>query len=612
MSKAVPNIIRLPIVLRELRVRSVSEVSPIMRRITLEGEHLGAFTRDGFDVPPFRSEGPDDHVKILLPDPKTGETILPRQLEGTLDWSTGRPTGRSYTPRAYRHGADELHIDFVLHGHGPAGNWAAQAQPGDVLHIAGPKSSLLIPQAADWYVLAGDETAIPAIANWLESLQPNANVAAFIQISDPSARIELACPDAWEINWLVDPALAAATLTDALAQYSWPEGEGFVWGAAEREAVKSLRKYLIEERGHDRRALDVVAYWHKGVEDEARAKVHDRLHVLTDLLAPHAIRVATTLRLPDLIADGATTIPDLAARSGANPLGLELLVNVLLDYGVLEGTQAALKLGLMAEMLREDQHDFDHFDLDGANARMDLAWAGLRQAVVSGGEAYSSIFGRRFWDDITSNADLAAHHDEEMGEGAQYWALPVAKFIAVRPGGTVADVGGGNGNGMLLSTILEGRPGVRGILVELPTAISSSQAVFARKGVHDRVDLCAQSFFEELPSADAVVLAQVLHTWPDAEAEMILRRAAAAVGDTGIVHVVERQHDPVDGKTNALTSLQMLVLFGGRERTQDELDALAWKAGLVRHATHPAGPGLMVSQYRSKPDEFTTERKSNG
>ena len=596
MSKAVPNVIRLPIILRELRVKAVSEVSPVMRRITLEGPELEAFRKDGLDLPAFRSEGPDDHVKILLPNPKTGELGLPRQLEGTLDWSGGRPTGRSYTPRAFVPGSGELHLDFVLHGHGPAGNWAARAQPGDVLHIAGPKSSLLIPRQADWYVLAGDETALPAIANWLESLGPSARVAAFIQISQPAARIALKTPDKAHVEWLVDPELRAETLVDALRRFSWWEGDGFVWGAGEREAVKLLRKYLIDERGHDRRALDVVAYWHKGVEDEARAAAHDRLHQLTDLLAPHAVRVATTLRLPDLVASGATTASALAEQSGASAAGLELLVPVLLEYGILEGTPEALKLGLMGQMLREDQHDFDHFDLDGANARMDLAWAGLRQAVTSGREGYSSVFGRPFWQDITSDAALAAHFDEELGEWAQYWGGPVARFIAIPEGGRVADVGGGNG--VLLAMLLEARADITGLLVELPTAIEASRPVFARKDLTGRVALHPQSFFEPLPPADAVILAQVLHNWPDAEAELILKRAAEAAGEDGIVHVVERHHDPAAGQTNAAVSLQMFVLFGGRERTQAQLDALAARAGLVRRSSHAAGPGLVVSQYQ--------------
>ena len=595
MSKAVPNVIRLPIILRELTVKAVSEVSPTMRRITLAGAELGSFSKDGFDIPSFRSEGPDDHVKILLRDPKTGALNLPKQLEGTLDWSTGRPTGRSYTPRGFRPESGELQLDFVLHGHGPAGNWAANAKPGDLLHIAGPKSSLLVPEDADWYVLAGDETALPAIANWLEILRPDAKVAAFIQVTSPDARIDLKAPTGAMIEWLVDPELKAETLTEALRRFAWWEGEGFVWGAAEREAVKLLRRYLLDERGHDRDALDVVAYWHKGLDHSAREIAHDRLHQLTDLLAPHAVRVATTLRLPDLVASGATSVVALVEKTGASPLGLETLVPVLLEYGVLEGTPDALKLGLMGQMLREDQHDFDHFDLDGANARMDLAWAGLRQAVMSGSEGYSSVFGRPFWNDITSDVDLAASFDEELGDFAQYWSIQVAKFIDLPKGGLVADVGGGND--VLLAALLELRPDLRGALVELPTAVNASRPIFERKGLLERVDLHPRSFFEPLPAADAVILAQVLHNWPDAEAEMILKRAAEAVGETGSVFVVERDHDPAAGLANATSALQMLVLFGGRERELSELDALAAQAGLVRERSDAAGPRLQVTKY---------------
>ncbi len=117
MSKAVPTTLRLPIVLRELDVVAVSDVSPKMRRITLAGPQLGRFSKDGFALPEFRSEGPDDHVKLLLPHPETGELVLPRQADGVLDWNVaGKPVGRSYTPRAYDPQSGVLHIDFVLHG----------------------------------------------------------------------------------------------------------------------------------------------------------------------------------------------------------------------------------------------------------------------------------------------------------------------------------------------------------------------------------------------------------------------------------------------------------------------------------------------------------------
>jgi hypothetical protein len=353
-----------------------------------------------------------------------------------------------------------------------------------------------------------------------------------------------------------------------------------------------MRRYLLDERGHDRDALDVVAYWHKGIEDEARATAHDRLQQLTDLLAPHAVRVATTLRLPDLIAGGATDVATLAQGTGADHRGLELLISVLLQYGVLEGTPDTLSLGLMGQMLREDQHDFEHFNLDGADARMDLAWFGLRQAVTSGRESYSSVFGRPFWEDIASDADLAASYDEEQGEWANYWAIQVAKFVDMPDGGHVADVGGGNGT--LLAALLEARPDVSGLLVELPTAIEAAKSFLERKQLLNRASFSAQSAFEQLPAVDAIVLAHMLSAWPDAEATMILKRAAEAAP---VVYVVEREHDPAAGRTNAVASLQKLVLYGGRERTLAELDALAAQGGLQRAASHSAGPRLVVSRY---------------
>jgi len=596
MTKAKPVVIRLPIILRELTVAAVSEVSPTMRRVTLAGPQLQAFHKDGLDLPAFRSEGPDNHVKILLPNAKTGQLALPRQLDGILDWSgDGKPTGRSYTPRAYDPASGELHIDFVLHGHGAAGLWAAAAKPGDVLHIAGPKSSLLIPEA-DWYLLVGDETALPAIANWLEALPKSARVTALIQIASPQSRISIDTPDAARIVWLEDADLHAETLPDAVAALGWPVGDGFVWGAAEREAVKLLRRHLIDERGHDKAALDVVAYWHKDADDEATARAWERLEQLSDLLAPHALRVATTLRLPDHIAAGATSVAALAERSGASRAGLDVLVPVLLDYGILEGTPEALQIGLLGQMLREDRHDFDHFDLDGATARMDMAWAGLREAVERGGNGYEAVFGRSFWQEMAANPALAESFDEEQAEWADYWAGPIAQHIAVPAHGRVSDIGGGTG--VLLAALLEANPTASGTLVELPTALDAAGKSFAHKGLSERVTLAAQSFFEPLPVADVQVLAHVIHKWPDAEAVLILQRAAAAAGSGGDVYVIERLHAPESGRNNARRSLQMHVLFGGRERTEAQMHQLAAEASLVIVGVRTSGPDLVIHHYR--------------
>jgi len=593
--KAKPKVIRLPIILRELQVAAVEDLTPTLRRITFEGPQLKAFEKDGRHLPAFRSEGPDDHVKILLPDPKTGKLFLPTQAEGVLDWSgEGRPVGRSYTPRGWHAGDETLKIDFVLHGHGTAGNWAAAAQPGQTIHIAGPKSSLLVPEA-DWFLLAGDETALPAIANWLESLPKDARVTAIIQIAANANRLALDAPEGANIIWIEDPELKAKTLVDAVSKLAWPEGEGFVWAAAERDAVRALRKHLIEERGHDKAAMDVVAYWNKGVSDEVRTAAHDRLHQLADIVAPHALRVATTLRLFDLVAEGKTDVPSLVAATGADRMGLTLLVPVLLQYGLLEGSTEALRLGVIGQMLRSDQHDFDHYDLNGANGRMDLAWGNLLQAVEGKGIAYELMFGQPFYDDMQADPELGASFDEELGEWSEYWANPVAGLIEVASGSHVSDVGGGTG--VLLAAILARNPEARGTLVELPTAIEGAGPILAGKGVGERVALASQSFFEPLPPAPIQVLSQVLHNWPDAEAKRILSRCADAAGADGSVYVVERWHDPEQGHANAKSSLQMFLLFGARERTEAEIAGLAAEAGLQLQSRRIAGPNLAVYHF---------------
>ena len=143
---------------RRLTVLRVTDLTPRMRRITVGGPELQGFT----------SLGSDDHIKLLFAcSPEEQQTIDARGMgrDGGV-----RPTMREYTPRRVDLLTQELDIDFVLHGDGPASTWAAQAAPGQTLDIAGPRASMVVPDIFDSYLLIGDETAIPAIARRLEEL----------------------------------------------------------------------------------------------------------------------------------------------------------------------------------------------------------------------------------------------------------------------------------------------------------------------------------------------------------------------------------------------------------------------------------------------------------
>lgn len=260
------NMHRLPIVLRELEVVAIRDLAPRMRRITLAGAELGPFCNEAGEQPAFQSLGPDDHIKIFLPDPETGELSLPRQGPGRLFWPQNPPAvSREYTPRAYRAGAGRLDLDFMLHGHGPAGVWAADVAVGDRICIAGPKASMVMPEA-EAHVLFGDETAIPAMANWIQTSAPEQRLHVFAYSDDPDLKRLLPQRNNAHVQWLpqmlADDA-AYGALIDALGYGD----RAFYWGAGERSGVDALR-LALKARDFATEICDTCAYWTKGTSAE--------------------------------------------------------------------------------------------------------------------------------------------------------------------------------------------------------------------------------------------------------------------------------------------------------------------------------------------------------
>src|SRR5690625_3595179 len=142
-----------------------------MIRITLAGDSLAN----------FKSPGPADHVKVFFPDPKTGEYHAPYMTEeGMQRPERAQMISRDYTPLPREDG--QLDLDFLLHGDdGPASYWASRVEVGDRLVVAGPRGSRIPAQGVNWYVLVGDETALPAISRWLQHIGPDGNVTVLVE-----------------------------------------------------------------------------------------------------------------------------------------------------------------------------------------------------------------------------------------------------------------------------------------------------------------------------------------------------------------------------------------------------------------------------------------------
>jgi iron complex transport system ATP-binding protein len=298
----------------DARVIAVRRLSPSFVRITFGGTALANFASDGLD----------QRIKVLLPNSQGG---IPAFAAGPDGWRAQwaalpdelRPPMRSYTIRELRHdrgGNVEVDVDFVLHGDGgPASRWASRAIVGQHIVLIGPNAKYpgqrggigWIPsQGARRLIIAGDETALPAIARILASLPADAEVRAFIEVPVAEDRLALPATERRRVTWLPrDGAHAApgALLVDAVRRaLPAPRGgnaagvdpvevdvdsvvlwevpnsdpvtggpvaepafsDSYVWLAGEAGAIKQLRRHLVRNVGLDRASVAFMGYWRLG------------------------------------------------------------------------------------------------------------------------------------------------------------------------------------------------------------------------------------------------------------------------------------------------------------------------------------------------------------
>jgi NADPH-dependent ferric siderophore reductase len=228
----------------------------VLRRESLGGDML-RLTFGGTDLADFASPAFDDHIKLFLP--ADGALIRSVPVESLV--------GRHYTPRRYNATTGELAIDFYLHETGVITTWATRAQSGDEIVIGGPRGSTLPPDDFDWYLLAGDETALPAIARRLEELPAGKTVIALVEVARPGAEIPLPSNAALTLVWVYREN-ASDSLADSLASLQLPDGEGYAWVASEAGAARAARQVLIEQHGLPREWVKAAGYWKRGESDQ--------------------------------------------------------------------------------------------------------------------------------------------------------------------------------------------------------------------------------------------------------------------------------------------------------------------------------------------------------
>lgn len=237
-----------PMDFRLLRVAGVRDVTPHMRRLTVQGHGL-----ERFDTTERL------HAKLVLPHPE-GETHWPElDASGRVRWQDPRPPIRKYTIRSVDAARGEMEIDFVMHEDaGPGSDFAARAQVGMEFGLFGPGGGGL--READWYLLAGDETALPAIARMLEVLPDTARGHAFIAVASDEDRQPLRVPDGMVLTWL-----PAGGLTEAACAVPVPaEGARYFWFGAEHAETMAVREHVRQRTDLRTGEHLVVSYWRAG------------------------------------------------------------------------------------------------------------------------------------------------------------------------------------------------------------------------------------------------------------------------------------------------------------------------------------------------------------
>ncbi len=214
-----------------------------MVRVTFAGPELGGLVVDQ----------PAASARLLLPSPPGRGLVIPTWTGNEFLLPDGqRPVIRTFTPLGSEF---ELAFDIVIHDGGIASEWVSVAERGDPAAVSGPGRGFVVDPEVDRYVLAGDESAIPAIRQLLDALAPATAVTVFLD-ARPGARQELSRHPNASVEWSV--SLLRAIRDQEITPRS------HVWAAGEAAAMQAIRRHLFEERSIPRRQATIRGYWKHG------------------------------------------------------------------------------------------------------------------------------------------------------------------------------------------------------------------------------------------------------------------------------------------------------------------------------------------------------------
>jgi hypothetical protein len=340
-----------------------------------------------------------------------------------------------------------------------------------------------------------------------------------------------------------------------------------------------------------------------GAPPEASQASEQMAQMIMGFRVTQMIYVAARLGIADLLHERPRTAEELAGATGTHAPSLYRLLRALAGAGIFaEDAQGRFGMTPLAEPLRTGVPGSRRQQaiLFGEEARW-RAWGDLLYSVTTGEPAFPHLFSTTMWEYQSGRPELNAAFNDFMTAITAPSTPAVVAAYDFSGIDTLVDVGGGHG--LLLAAILRANPHLRGILCDAPHVIEGARPLLEEAGVLDRCELASCDFFSSVPpGADAYLLKSIVHDWSDDLALAILQTCRRAIPDHGrlllVENIVPPGNDPHPGK---LTDLQMLVMLGGRERTESEFRSLLSAAGFTLTRTIPTESPVSIVEAVPSP-----------
>lgn len=328
---------------------------------------------------------------------------------------------------------------------------------------------------------------------------------------------------------------------------------------------------------------------------------HQLDQMITGYWISQAIYAAAKFGIADHLKNGPKTVGELAASTSTNPDALYRLLRALASVGIFaEGESRQFALTPLAEPLQSDVAGSKRALALMSGDEQFRAWAEIEYSIRTGRIAFNKVFGKPIFDYLSEHPDKARIFDAAMVgiHGRESNAiLDAYEFSGM---GVVADIGGGNGSQM--TALLQKHPRMKGILFDLPHVIERAQERMRASGLLDRCQLVSGSFFDAVPAgADAYLLRHIIHDWDEEKCLTILRNCHRAMASASKLLVIESVippgNQPFHGK---FLDLVMLLIPGGKERTEKEYRTLFERAGFELTRIVPTGTEVSIVEGRKR------------